>query len=52
MTKKKTTVETKEFQAEVKKLLDIVIHSLYTERDIFVRELISNAAEAQEKFRH
>ena len=52
MAKKKTTVETKEFQAEVKKLLDIVIHSLYTERDIFVRELISNAADALEKFRH
>ncbi len=44
--------ETKEFQAEVKKLLDIVIHSLYTEKDIFVRELISNAADALEKFRH
>ena len=52
MAKKKTTPETKEFQAEVKKLLDIVIHSLYTERDIFVRELISNAADALEKFRH
>jgi molecular chaperone HtpG len=52
MAKKKNTVETKEFQAEVKKLLDIVIHSLYTERDIFVRELISNAADALEKFRH
>ncbi len=44
--------ETKEFQAEVKQLLDIVIHSLYTERDIFLRELISNAADALEKFRH
>ncbi len=44
--------ETKEFQAEVKKLLDIVIHSLYTERDIFLRELISNSADALEKFRH
>jgi molecular chaperone HtpG len=52
MAKKKNTPETKEFQAEVKKLLDIVIHSLYTERDIFVRELISNAADALEKFRH
>ena len=52
MAKKKTKPETKEFQAEVKKLLDIVIHSLYTERDIFVRELISNAADALEKFRH
>lgn len=44
--------ETKEFQAEVKQLLDIVIHSLYTERDIFLRELVSNAADALEKFRH
>jgi molecular chaperone HtpG len=44
--------ETKEFQAEVKKLLDIVIHSLYTEKDIFLRELISNSADALEKFRH
>ena len=52
MAKQKTKTETKEFQAEVKKLLDIVIHSLYTERDIFVRELISNAADALEKFRH
>ncbi len=52
MAKKKTKTETKEFQAEVKKLLDIVIHSLYTERDIFVRELVSNAADALEKFRH
>ena len=52
MTDGKTSIETKEFQAEVKKLLDIVIHSLYTERDIFVRELISNAADALEKFRH
>ncbi len=44
--------ETKEFQAEVKKMLDIVIHSLYTERDIFLRELVSNSADALEKFRH
>ena len=43
---------TYEFQAETKKLLDIVIHSLYTEKDVFVRELISNAADALEKFRH
>ncbi len=49
---KKMTTETREFQAEVKKLLDIVIHSLYTEKDIFLRELISNAADALEKFRH
>jgi HSP90 family molecular chaperone len=43
---------TYEFQAETKKLLDIVINSLYTERDVFIRELISNAADALEKFRH
>lgn len=41
-----------EFQAETKKLLDIVINSLYTERDVFLRELISNSADALEKFRH
>lgn len=49
MTSKAATYE---FQAETKKLLDIVINSLYTERDVFIRELISNAADALEKFRH
>ncbi|MFO7607387.1 MAG: molecular chaperone HtpG [Desulfurivibrionaceae bacterium] len=44
--------ETREFQAEVKKMLDIVINSLYTERDVFLRELVSNAADALEKLRH
>jgi TNF receptor-associated protein 1 len=39
------------FQAEIGQLLDIVIHSLYTDREIFVRELISNAADACEKLR-
>lgn len=43
---------THEFQAETKKLLEIVINSLYTERDVFIRELISNAADALEKYRH
>lgn len=43
---------TYEFKAETRKLLDIVINSLYTERDVFVRELISNAADALEKFRY
>lgn len=46
------TKTTHEFQAETKKLLDIVINSLYTERDVFIRELISNSADALEKFRH
>jgi HSP90 family molecular chaperone len=47
-----TQTTTYEFKAETKKLLDIVINSLYTERDVFVRELISNSADALEKFRH
>ena len=47
----KTNAEPQEFQAEVRQLLDIVIHSLYTDREIFVRELISNASDALEKMR-
>ncbi len=46
-----STVEKHHFQAETERLLEIVIHSLYTDREIFVRELISNAADACEKLR-
>jgi TNF receptor-associated protein 1 len=42
---------THEFQAEVRQLLDIVIHSLYTDSEIFARELVSNASDALEKMR-
>jgi len=41
-----------EFQAEVKQILDIVVHSLYKDKDIFVREIVSNASDALEKLRH
>lgn len=47
-----TAPEKREFQAEVGQVLDIVIHSLYTDREIFVRELVSNASDALEKLRH
>lgn len=46
-----STTEKHHFQAEIQQLLDIVIHSLYTDKEIFVRELISNAADACEKVR-
>jgi molecular chaperone HtpG len=48
----KSTTERHEFQAEVKQVLDIVVHSLYTDKEIFIRELISNASDATEKLRH
>jgi len=43
--------ETHHFQAEIQQLLNIVIHSLYTDKEIFVRELVSNATDACEKLR-
>jgi len=44
--------EKHEFQADVSRLLHLMVHSVYSDRDIFLRELISNGADACEKLRH
>ena len=52
MTDSAQPVENQAFQAEIGRLLHILSHSLYSDREIFLRELLSNAADACDKLRH
>src|SRR3974390_3430614 len=47
-----TKNETRPFEADVAKLLHMMVHSVYSDRDVFLRELISNAADACERLRY
>ena len=44
--------ETHSFEAEVSRLLHLMVHAVYSNKEIFLRELVSNAADACEKLRH
>ncbi|TIS71843.1 MAG: molecular chaperone HtpG, partial [Mesorhizobium sp.] len=51
MTTDTKTTETRTFEADVSRLLHMMVHSVYSDRDVFLRELISNGADACEKLR-
>ncbi len=50
--KKQQNENSYQFQAEVARLLDLMVHSVYSEREVFLRELISNGADALDKLRY
>jgi molecular chaperone HtpG len=52
MTTTDTSIESQPFQAEVSELLHLMVHSVYSETDIFLRELISNASDACDRLRY
>src|SRR5438132_14188353 len=52
MTQSATAAETHPFQAEVAEILRVMVHAVYSETDVFLRELVSNASDACDKLRY